>query len=86
MHHGTLSKPSLFNGENVAPQRMKRKHIRAATRRPTVTLKEPQDIQTWLHKRKIKVLEWSTQSSDLSPTENLWNDLKELYTGNPLTI
>ncbi len=30
----------------------------------------------WLKKKHIKVLEWSSQSPDLYPIENLWRELK----------
>ncbi len=30
----------------------------------------------WLKKKHIKVLEWSSQSPDLHPIENLWRELK----------
>jgi len=30
----------------------------------------------WLHSSRVKVLDWPTHSSDLSPTENIWTKMK----------
>ncbi len=32
----------------------------------------------WLKKKQIKVLEWSSQSPELNPIQNLWRKLKGL--------
>ena len=33
-------------------------------------------LTKWLKGNKVNVLEWPSQSSDLSPVENLWTELK----------
>ena len=34
-------------------------------------------VAKWLKDNKVKVLEWSSQSSDLNPIENMWAELKK---------
>ncbi|GJQ71696.1 hypothetical protein Trydic_g11390 [Trypoxylus dichotomus] len=40
--------------------------------------------KNWLMQQWIGVLEWTWQSPNLNPTENVWADLKEtVYNANP---
>ena len=49
----------------------------AGSYKRTTTLSIPaKSTQDWLTKKKLKVLEWPSQSLDLSPIEMLWFDLK----------
>ena len=34
-------------------------------------------VAKWLKDNKVKVLEWSSQSHDLNPIENVWAELKK---------
>ena len=36
----------------------------------------------WLETNSVEVLEWSVQSTDLNPIENLWQHLKKKLTGH----
>ena len=33
-------------------------------------------MQEWLQDKSLNVLEWSSQSPDMNPIENLWRDMK----------
>jgi hypothetical protein len=38
-------------------------------------------VAKWLNDNKVKVLEWSSQSLDLNPIENVWAEMKKLVRG-----
>ena len=43
-----------------------------------------QAAQSWFQTNRVQVMEWPTQSPDLSPIENLWADIKNaVYEAKP---
>ena len=63
--------------ENLLPSTRKQKLGQKFTFQHDNDLKQTAKATLeWLTNKKINVLEWSSQSPDIHPIENLWHDLK----------
>jgi transposase len=41
----------------------------------------PKSVKSWIADKNLRLLPWPTQSSDLNPIENLWNEMERRIAG-----